>query len=36
MQVADALSSDEFEPGDYILRFNEEGEWLYIIIDGVV
>lgn len=36
MQVADALSSDDFQPGDYIIRFGEEGEWLYIIIEGTV
>lgn len=36
MQVADALSSDEFNPGDYIIHYNEVGEWLYIIIEGVV
>eukprot|EP00796_Vickermania_ingenoplastis_P004328 gene4328-3142_t len=36
MQVADALSSDEFQPGDYIIHYDEEGEWLYIIIEGTV
>lgn len=36
MQVADALSSDDFKPGDYIIRYDEEGEWLYIIIEGTV
>lgn len=36
MQVADALSSDEFRPGDFILRFGEVGEWLYIIVEGTV
>ncbi|KAG8343146.1 Cyclic nucleotide binding domain [Trypanosoma vivax] len=36
LQLADALSSDEFEPGDYILHYGAEGEWLYIIMDGVV
>jgi CRP-like cAMP-binding protein len=35
-QVADALTTDEFEPGDYIIRYDEEGEWLYIIIEGNV
>lgn len=36
LQLADALSSDEFSPGDYIIHYDEEGEWLYIIMDGVV
>lgn len=36
MQVADALSSDEFQPGDYIIHYDEMGEWLYIIVDGEV
>lgn len=36
MQVADALSNDEWQPGDYIIRYDEEGEWLYIIIEGTV
>ncbi|CBH17408.1 protein kinase A regulatory subunit, putative [Trypanosoma brucei gambiense DAL972] len=36
LQLADALSSDEFEPGDYIIRYGEEGEWLYIILEGSV
>ncbi|AIN96446.1 protein kinase A regulatory subunit, putative [Leishmania panamensis] len=36
MQVADALTSDEFATGDYIIHYNEEGEWLYIIIEGTV
>lgn len=35
-QLADALSSDEFAPGDYIIHYDEEGEWLYIIMEGVV
>ncbi|KAH9600151.1 Cyclic nucleotide-binding domain [Trypanosoma melophagium] len=36
LQLADALSSDEFEPGDYIIHYGEEGEWLYIIMEGTV
>lgn len=36
MQVADALSNEEFEPGDYIIHYGEEGQWLHIIIDGIV
>lgn len=35
-QIADALTSDEFQPGDYIIHYDEEGEWLYIIIEGTV
>ncbi|EPY40472.1 cAMP-dependent protein kinase regulator [Angomonas deanei] len=36
MQVADALSSDEWVEGDYIIHYDDEGEWLYIIIEGDV
>ncbi|RNF01574.1 regulatory subunit of protein kinase A [Trypanosoma conorhini] len=36
LQLADALSSDEFNPGDYIIHYDEEGEWLYIIMEGTV
>ncbi|CBZ24714.1 putative protein kinase A regulatory subunit [Leishmania mexicana MHOM/GT/2001/U1103] len=36
MQIADALTSDEFAAGDYIIHYNEEGEWLYIITEGTV
>ncbi|EPY18747.1 cAMP-dependent protein kinase regulator [Strigomonas culicis] len=36
MQVADALSNDEWIPGDHIIRFDEDGEWLYILIEGTV
>ncbi|CCW61914.1 unnamed protein product [Phytomonas sp. EM1] len=36
MQVADALSSNEYNPGDYIIKHGETGEWLHIIIDGTV
>ncbi|KEG06683.1 putative regulatory subunit of protein kinase a-like protein [Trypanosoma grayi] len=36
LQLADALSNDEFSPGDYIIHYGEEGEWLYIIMEGTV
>jgi len=36
LQVADALSSDEYGPGDHIIRYDTEGEWMFIILDGVV
>ncbi|CCD16625.1 unnamed protein product [Trypanosoma congolense IL3000] len=36
LQLADALSTSEFAPGDYVIRYGEEGEWLYIIMEGVV
>ncbi|EKF38414.1 regulatory subunit of protein kinase a-like protein, putative [Trypanosoma cruzi marinkellei] len=36
LQLADALSSEEFSPGEYIIHYGEEGEWLYIIMEGTV
>lgn len=36
MQVADALSTDEWDQGDYIIKYNTEGEWMYIILEGTV
>lgn len=36
LQVADALSSDEYDAGDHIIRFDQEGEWMYIILEGTV
>lgn len=36
MQIADALSSDEFNTGDRIIEFDTEGEWMYIILEGTV
>lgn len=36
MQIADALSTDEWAPGDPIIKFDEEGEWMFIILEGTV
>ena len=36
LQVADALSSDEYSAGDHIIRYDTEGEWMYIILEGTV
>lgn len=36
LQVADALSSDEYQAGDHIIRYDTEGEWMFIILEGVV
>jgi len=36
MQICDAVSSDEFEEGNYIIKIDQEGEWMYIILEGVV
>lgn len=36
LQVADTLSSEEFQPGDFIIHYDENGEWLYIIVEGTV
>ena len=36
MQVADALSSDEYDTGDHIIRFDHEGEWMFILLEGTV
>lgn len=35
-QVADALSSDEYQKGDTIIRYDTDGEWMYIILEGTV
>ena len=36
MQIADALSTDEYDPGEPIIRYDEEGEWMFIILEGTV
>lgn len=36
MQIADALSTDEWEAGDIIIQFDTEGEWMYILLEGEV
>jgi CRP-like cAMP-binding protein len=36
VQVTDALSSDEFNEGEYIIKCDEDGEWMYMIIEGTV
>eukprot|EP00656_Telonema_subtile_P041822 TRINITY_DN47126_c0_g1_i1.p1 TRINITY_DN47126_c0_g1~~TRINITY_DN47126_c0_g1_i1.p1 ORF type:complete len:199 (+),score=48.31 TRINITY_DN47126_c0_g1_i1:139-735(+) len=36
LQVADALSLDEWKATDTIIPFDTDGEWMYIILEGVV
>ena len=36
LQVADALSSNEYQAGDYIISHGTDGEWLHIILEGIV
>lgn len=36
MQIADALSTDEYQQGEYIIRYDKEGEWMFIILEGTV
>ena len=36
LQVADALSLDEWKEGDVIIPFDTDGEWMYIILEGSV
>ncbi|KAJ9471024.1 cAMP-dependent protein kinase regulatory subunit [Diplonema papillatum] len=34
MQLADALSTDEWLAGDYIIRHGDPGEWMFLVISG--
>eukprot|EP00667_Euglena_gracilis_P005871 EG_transcript_5911 len=34
--LADALTPCVFRDGDYIVRYGEEGDWLYVVEDGTV
>ena len=36
LQVADALQSEEYDAGDYIITYDTEGEWMFIILEGSV
>lgn len=35
-QVADAMTACEYQPNEFIIRFNEEGEWMHLILEGTV
>lgn len=35
-QVADAMTACEYKPGEYIIRYNEEGEWMHLILEGTI
>jgi len=35
-QVADAMTACEYQPNEYIIRFNEEGKWMHLILEGTV
>ena len=34
--LADALTPIKFPPGDVLIKFGDQNEWMYIIVDGVV
>jgi CRP-like cAMP-binding protein len=34
LQIADALSTDEWQAGDYIIKFDQDGEWMFIVLEG--
>jgi len=36
MQIADALSSDTWEPGQTIIKYDDEGQWMFLVVDGTV
>jgi CRP-like cAMP-binding protein len=36
LQIADALSTDEWQAGDYLIKMDEPGEWMFIILEGTV
>ena len=36
LQLADALESHEWNAGDYILRYDQPGEYMYIVLSGCV
>ena len=36
VQLADALQPDNFAQGGYLIRYGEEGQWFYIIVEGTV
>eukprot|EP01060_Flectonema_neradi_P000629 TRINITY_DN10399_c0_g1_i1.p1 TRINITY_DN10399_c0_g1~~TRINITY_DN10399_c0_g1_i1.p1 ORF type:complete len:552 (+),score=85.18 TRINITY_DN10399_c0_g1_i1:62-1657(+) len=36
LQLADALESHEWNTGDYILRYDQPGEYMYIVLSGSV
>eukprot|EP01062_Namystynia_karyoxenos_P049813 TRINITY_DN382_c0_g2_i1.p1 TRINITY_DN382_c0_g2~~TRINITY_DN382_c0_g2_i1.p1 ORF type:complete len:526 (+),score=218.21 TRINITY_DN382_c0_g2_i1:98-1579(+) len=36
MQIADALSSDEWAPGVNIITYDDEGQWMFLIVEGTV
>ena len=34
--LVDALCPAMYKDGEYLLRYGDEGEWLYVILEGVV
>lgn len=34
--LADALTPIKFPPGDVLIKYGDQNEWMYIIVDGVV
>eukprot|EP01064_Diplonema_japonicum_P039245 TRINITY_DN9791_c0_g1_i3.p1 TRINITY_DN9791_c0_g1~~TRINITY_DN9791_c0_g1_i3.p1 ORF type:complete len:288 (+),score=70.20 TRINITY_DN9791_c0_g1_i3:709-1572(+) len=36
LQLSDALSSDEWDEGDSIIRYGDDGEWMFLVVQGTV
>ena len=36
LQLSDALTSLEYEPGEYIIHHGDEGQWMFLVMEGVV
>ena len=36
LQLADALKSSQYEDGDCVIKYGEEGNWLHIVVEGKV
>ena len=36
MQLSDALTTDHWQPDEYLIRYGDEGEWMFLVISGTV
>ena len=36
LQLSDAMTTDEYEEGEYIIRHGDIGEWMFLVVSGVV
>eukprot|EP01063_Lacrimia_lanifica_P041627 TRINITY_DN9762_c0_g1_i1.p1 TRINITY_DN9762_c0_g1~~TRINITY_DN9762_c0_g1_i1.p1 ORF type:complete len:503 (+),score=223.32 TRINITY_DN9762_c0_g1_i1:170-1678(+) len=36
LQLADALKPNEWDAGDYIIRYGEEGQFMFLVVSGVI